>query len=121
MSTNYGEEFQTARGRLYHLMSDLQWHSWRELRDVGGVRYSARLLELKRQGYEVDSCSGNSARDGRSYRLMSLTPGAPQAKRVKVFLEEQDVTNMLKGTVPTRAAKALKNALGSFRANREKL
>lgn len=120
MSTDYAEQYQTARGRIFDLLSDLEWHSWRELKRIGGVRYSARLLELKRLGYAVDSDS--EAPDGRIYRLQSLAKGAPKGKRVKVFLEESDVIALLeKGTLTKRAQKTLTDALGSFQANRWKL
>jgi len=37
MGVDYAEQFKTARGRIFNLLSDLQWHSWRELRKIGGV------------------------------------------------------------------------------------
>ena len=119
MGIDYAERFATARGRIFELLRDQQWHSWRELRKVGGVRYSARLLELKRLGYPVDS---DTWEQGRTYRLAALEPGEPQRKRVKVFLEELDVVRMVDGYPPNaRASRALARALDSFRANRGKL
>lgn len=119
MSTDYAEQFSTARGRIFDLLSDLGWHSWSELKRVGGVRYSARLLELKRLGYQIQS---DTWEEGRTYRLESLCKGEPKGKRVKVFLEESDVIALLeRGALTKRAQKTLTQALGSFQANRWKL
>ncbi len=38
----------TKREALRALLADGQWHHMRELRDAGGWRYGARMLELRR-------------------------------------------------------------------------
>lgn len=124
MSTDHAELHKTARGRVLLTLHDLNWHPNHELsrKSVGGIRYSARILELKRLGYEIEDRDIDGAKAGKEYRLKSKTPGPPQSKRVKVFLEESDVDKLLKqGTLTTRARKALADALGSFQANKSKL
>lgn len=121
MSTDYGKVFETARARIYHLLKDGQWHLWRELKKIGGVRYSARILELKREGYRIESRpSGDS--EGKSYRMPTTARGKPQGKQVKVFLDEDDADAIVHtGVVPHEAALAIEDALASFRHNKGKL
>jgi len=49
-STDYGKSKSTGRERLLDLLSDCGWHPCSQLLEHGGVRYSARVLELKRLG-----------------------------------------------------------------------
>lgn len=124
MSIDHAELHKTARGRVLLTLHDLKWHANHELskKSVGGIRYSARLLELKRLGYDIEDRDIEGAKAGKEYRLRSRVPGEGQAKRVKVFLEESDVDTLLKrGTLTPRARKALADALGSFRTNKDKL
>ena len=122
MSVNYGQEKKTQRQRVLEALSDLGWHSFKALVRVGGIRYSARILELKRLGYVIEDRETGDGSLGKEYRLTSLVPGAPQEKRVKVFLDAQDVSAMLNtGTVPLSARAPLAEALGSFCANMDKL
>jgi hypothetical protein len=121
MSEDYANRFASARDRIFALLSDCQWHTRRELQAVGGIRYGARLLELKRMGYRIEAADTGGDEHGRDYRLLSTEPNEPQAKRVKALLEEQDVVSLLRGDITLTASAALRNALGSFRANRGKL
>lgn len=41
----------SKKSKLVHLLRDRRYHSSRELMRVGGYRFSARLLELKKQGF----------------------------------------------------------------------
>ncbi len=119
MSLDYARLNMTKRQAVFRLLSDAAWHGHQEIAKVGGVRYSARLLELKRLGFLVET--QDTGTQGRMYRLVSIVPGRPQPKRVKVFLEEEDVRAMVRGIVPSRAQAALADAHGSYVANREKL
>jgi hypothetical protein len=119
MSTDFAAAKRPARERLLALLSDLAWHTWAELRQAAGVRYGARLLELKRLGYAVDS--DGAAKDGKRYRLAHAEPGSPQPKRVKVFLEERDAEAAVGGVLTAPARLAVRDAWMSFRANKEKL
>ena len=44
----------SKRDAVLDLLSDGKWHSARELTEVGGWRYSARLHEAKKQGYVIE-------------------------------------------------------------------
>ena len=120
MSLDHAAVNETKRDAVLRLLSDLDWHAHYELAVVGGVRYSARILELKRLGYTIETRDTHSE-EGKLYRLPTLTIGRPQGKRVKVFLEESDVLLMIHGVISNRARSALLDAHGSFDTNREKL
>ncbi len=118
MRADYAERYTSARDAIFGLLSDLGWHSHRELGSVGGNRYSARLLELKRLGYAIES---RELEEGKLYRLASLQRGEPQIKRVKVFLTEREAEALAEGVPSSGARAAVARALASFRTNRERL
>lgn len=124
MSTDYGALKTPARDRILQVMSDLHWHSWKELKEVGGVRYGARLLELRRMGYEMVSHESHDVPNdtGKVYRLISTERHEPQGKQVKVFLTERETVELLQtaDALSTGAIK-LNRALASYRANKDKL
>jgi len=121
MSDDHAEAHKSNRERLLEFMSDLQWYSHLELRNVAGTRYSARLLELKRLGYEFES-KPMSREPGNWYRLVSNTPGKPLGKKVKVYLEEDDVIAMLEEReISEQASEAIEQAYYSFVHNKGKL
>ena len=120
MSVDHAERHRSQRDRVLDLLSDLSWHSFVELHRVGGIRYSARLLELKRLGYRIEDATDGDD-DGKRYRLISLTPGVPLPKRVKVFVPLHDAQRLLDGVVTKVAAAAVREAVGSFKANQDKL
>jgi hypothetical protein len=119
MSTDYAEVNKTKRQRVLELLSDLQWHTHVELQVVGGVRYGARLLELKRLGYAIEDQSLEP--QGKRYRLASMVRGAPQEKRVKVFLSKEDAQMLLEDVVTTESHDAVRDALSSYLSNEHKL
>lgn len=119
MSTDYAEKYETARDRIYAVLVDLEWHSNSELVEVGGNRYGARLLELRRLGYDIEA--EDLPDHGRRYRLRSIHPGTPQPKRGRVYLDEADLVALLNGSMSLFARDALASALGSLRANKGKL
>ena len=117
MSHDHGQINETKRDALLNLLLDLEWHDHFELQ-VAGVRYGARVLELKRLGYQIET------RDldyGKQYRLKSVRKGKPQEKRVKIFLPERDATALVNGHVTRAAMRIVKDALGSFQENKHKL
>lgn len=119
MSTDFGTEKVNLREALLRLLSDRNWHTHIEML-VGGVRYSARLLELKRLGYKIQS--EGKAVSGKRYRLLSNKPGRPQGKKVKVYLDESDARAIVNNrTVTNRTYQAVNDALGSFLFNKNKL
>lgn len=123
MSTDFAKVKAPARERLFLLLSDLDWHGYEELHQTGGVRYSARLLELKRLGYSIETAGEKE--QGLKYRLTSHDRGKPKSKRVKVFLLESDARTLLgvasreHGLADAKAS--LEDAINSFEANRYKL
>ena len=121
----FSETVQTRkapyRAQVLRLLSDFCWHSWRELRLCGGVRYGARLLELLRVGYRIEKRPNE---DGREYRLASLVRGEPKVKRVKWYLSEEDAQLLLSGQpelVSPEGMRSLTEALRSFREHRDNL
>jgi hypothetical protein len=121
MSINFGAENTSLRAKLKAYLSDMQWHSWKELREVGGSRLSARLLELKREGYVIDRESIKGSR-GFQYKLRSLVPGEPQRKQVKALLPPSDVDVFLKtGRASGELFDAISDAFASYQYNEAKL
>jgi len=121
MSVDHAVRHINARDRILNLLEDLEWHPHFELARVGQVRYSARVLELKRLGWQIESRTISTGTDGDEYRLVSRVRGQPQAKRVKVLMSEEDVITLLKGELTLAAREALVDALASFKANKHKL
>jgi hypothetical protein len=119
-AVNFGQKYETARERLFLLLCDLAWHTHRECDQASGNRYTARMLELRRLGYAIDS-EPIAEGEGKRYRLVSLERTKPQTKRVKIFLEEDDAQQIVLGEITLGAHAATKRALRSFRANKDKL
>lgn len=119
MSVDYAEINLPRRERLQMLLNDLEWHHHLELLDAAGPRYSARLLELKRLGYKVET--EQLEPQGKRYRMLSTIPEVPQAKRVKVLLTPNDAELARQGVMTISAMEAVEAALASFRANEHKL
>ena len=121
MSTDWAKKKKPLRERLLDLLLDLKWHPNTELGNIGGNRYAARILELRRLGYEIET-QGLRGDGGKMYRLVSSTRGKTKPKRVKVYLEEADVASMVSGGgISQPAHAALSDALSSFRVNASKL
>ena len=117
---DHAEIHRTQRDRLLALLVDLAWHSYAELHRVVGIRYGARLLELKRLGYLIEDVPHGE--DGKQYRLVSPTPGVPRTKRVKVLFPLHDALILLHECRPTPdALAALRDAVHSFQHNQDKL
>jgi len=107
-------EWMSKRQAILERLSDLQWHSWRELNAVGGVRYGARVLELKRQGHIIDTKA--SPTGGRYYKLAPYV-NPPSQKQVRVYLRPEDVEALITGIVSDDVVEACKMALVRFRSN----
>ena len=117
---DFAIKYKTARERVLIELQTLAWTSWRVLHQTGGVRYSARLLELKRLGYKIIDTADPSG-DGKRYRLLDLVPSHPQHKHVKIYFEESDADALIRGEVTPAAQEATMYALRIFRANKHKL
>jgi len=106
-----------ARLQLLDLLKqDLAWHHYSEIHVVAGIRYSARLLELKELGYQIES---QPCEDGKWYRLRSRTPGPRRIRKVKVFLTEEDAAWLVDQHVTKTAPEATREALASYRERRD--
>jgi|WetSurMetagenome_2_1015567.scaffolds.fasta_scaffold168847_1 hypothetical protein len=121
MTKNFGVTKEPLRTQILSLLMDLKPHHWSELHRIGGVRYGARVLELRRLGYQVETRELDDG--GKSYRLLSgFKTGVPQPKRVRVFLNPADVANMLRTDgVPPRAREQLAASYHTFLYNKDKL
>jgi hypothetical protein len=119
VSADYSTEYSTARARIYAKLSDLKWHSHRELGKIGGNRYGARIGELRRLGYLIQTVAVKG--DGRRYKLNSLERKAAIPKRVKVYLSLDDAQTIAAWGLPPGAVAAVEAALESYHANRSKL
>jgi hypothetical protein len=103
---------------LFDLLSDLEWHSWDEL-SIAGSRPSARLLELKADGFLIESEPLPDKNGGKRYRLTSLIPGPQRSRRVKAFFNPNDVQEALQnGQLTESMIESLQSAMNTFEANR---
>ena len=121
MKADFGSRYSTARTRILGYLSDLKWHTHRELAHIGGNRYGARLGELRRLGYLIESRDIVDGH-GKRYRLQALEPSMRKPKRVKMLLSERDaeMVAQVPGLSPA-GRDAIDDALASYRANRTKL
>jgi hypothetical protein len=106
----------TAIQRLLDLLSDLQWHTPKQMEHVAGNRYAARAYDLRAKGYQI-ATRPSSTGEGVDARLQSLKRSEPLKRRVKAFLDEQDAIALLEGRVTNNARRAVKEALDIFRRN----
>lgn len=120
MPVDYGKDFVSTRDAIFNILSDLEWHTWDELKQKGGIRYSARLLELKHLGYLIQD-RPTGVLHGKQYKLESLTPTAVLKKRVKIYLEENDAKKLAERVLTRSAIRAVKESLISFLSNKHKL
>jgi hypothetical protein len=122
---DYAQVNERDRNKLLSLLMDMKWHKPGEMRKAGGVRYSARLLELKRLGYIIDDRPLSGQEQGKEYCLAALVPGSPQEKRAKILLSEKDLITLVSGGTIIHLSKKgqdeLKLALIRYQNNKEKL
>ena len=89
-------EKKAQRDRLFKMLSDLQWHTWREMEDcTDGPRYGARWAELIAQGYDGEVERLDDGSTGFRYRLRSLVKGKPRKPQMRVYLNPGDVALFL--------------------------
>ena len=119
--TDHASIHKPKRKLLLALLWDCGWHRHGALRRVGGVRYSARLLELKRLGYQIED-EPLAGEPGKRYRLTTRKLGEPLGKRVKVYLRERDCVRLLeRGEVSLHLENCVAKALRSFQHNKDNL
>jgi len=95
-AVDYAAKYQSARSAVLALLSDKEWHDWRALADVAGVRYCARVDELVADGFVIES--QQLADDGKRYRLVDVT-GKRRTRRVRLYLTSDDARELAAGRV----------------------
>lgn len=113
MAVNHATRHRPRRERLLELLADGAWHDWRECSDVAGLRFGARVGELREAGWLIES---EDLEVGRRYRLASLEKGPKLGRRVRIYVDESDAEALASGWVSERARLAIKSALAIFRA-----
>lgn len=113
MARDYAGEYRNARQRVLDALFDGEWHSYNELERVGGVRYGARLLELRRLGWRIASVPRDDPNGGKDYRLVSrLGVGRGPKRRVRLYLDPDEAAvvaaaHSLRQTIRSKARRAL--------------
>lgn len=101
-------KLESAADNLKAVLSDLGWHTWEELRGVAGVRYGARICDLRDEGYQIED---DELEIGKRYRLTSHVRGPRREQRVKVYLEVDDAMAAKEGHLTATAREAVGDAL----------
>lgn len=80
------------REALRALLADGAWHHMNELRDVGGWRYGARLLEIRQEhGVTIENRAAGDGDNSFEYRMViGAEPVAyvPRRRRARERIEE---------------------------------
>lgn len=112
------DEAKSAKDRLLELLWDQEWHSNKELREVAGQRYGARLHELRQLGFEISKQSTDMENAKVfEYRLDSQHPSKPKKKKVRVYLDVLDAQMLAVGATTHDAREAVREALDSYYDN----
>ncbi len=106
------------RQAVLGLLSDLRWHTNRELAYIGGNRYGGRIQELRDDGWAIADRWLPNRTLGKEYRLTSLATGPRRVRRVKVYLTIEDARAITRGEITPSARTAVREAAESFRARK---
>ena len=88
-----------TRAVVLATLMDLKWHDAKSLHGEGGHNVSARIYELRQDGWDIKTRHGPSG--FAQYRLESTTQGSPMAAKVQVLLTKSELRELLQdGTVP---------------------
>ena len=118
---DFPEEKKAQRDRLFKMLSDLQWHSWREMEAcTNGPRYGARWLELKLAGYECETEPLDDGSTGLRYRLRSLVKGKPRKPQMRVYLDPAAVALFLESGSTVQIVPAIAEAYAKHTKNKKK-
>lgn len=86
----------TCALRLFCLMSDRNWHTWKELQEVAGKEHNGRMAELENLGWVFDRRTERGPDpQGDEYRLVSLEPGPPLPIRASLRVYEASLEPLL--------------------------
>lgn len=107
--TDHAHRFRTAREALVDLLSDGQFHSWKECAARAGIRFGARLLEIRRAGGVIEDRPCN---EGKAYRLVSIAPANDCQARRRLLLSPDDIASIARGIPSTAARREAEKAMG---------
>lgn len=119
MIADHAVKYASARDAVLEALRSGAWVSWRQLNAIAGVRYGARIRELKRLGYQIEATERED--HGRSCRLISPDLGHAREKRIRIYLDEQDALEMSRGNVTLTAIGEVRSSLQRFRKYRGRL
>ena len=99
---NHADLFRGTRGAVLRALWDGRWHSYAELKTIG-VRYGARLAELRREGWQIEDeqiptplCEAAGIGPGKRYRLASRHQGVPiLPPTVRPKFKREDAAHLL--------------------------
>lgn len=85
--------------RLHH--PDYPWVHGQRLQGIAGIRYGARLDELRSAGWQISSVAAPGSSGGwHQYRLDSLERVAPREARVRFDLTMSEIRQLAAGRLP---------------------
>jgi len=114
-------EKKAQRDRLFKMLSDLQWHSWRDMEVcTNGPRYGARWAELIAQGYDGEVERLDDGSTGFRYRLRSLVKGKPRKPQMRVYLDPAAVALFLESGSTVQIVPAIAEAYAKHTKNKKK-
>jgi hypothetical protein len=117
---DWAQERTSDRARVLDVLSDRCWHGNGELARICN-RYGARILELKREGWDIEAEPLPGAQ-GNRFRLVSSKKGPPvKTRKVRIYLEESDARELAAGRLTLFARHEIAEALSRLEANRGKL
>lgn len=108
----------TKKQRLLAVLEDGHWHPYRELLDMFGASYCARMREMRREGYDVRSrlWAGSNSRTGKEYRLFGRK--RPEPRLVKAYMQYEDVKEALeRGILNDNLKRYLGSLIRTWEAN----
>ena len=104
---------KTKAHRVLAALWDLRWHKTATLLSVGGHRFGAAVLILRKSGWDIETETYKRA-DGRSdfrYKLNSHDPGPSEGSLVRIYADAHDVEQAAAGVLTSGMEHAAREAL----------
>ena len=105
---------ESMRRALWKILSDGELHSWRELFEIAGVRYNARLTELRSLGYQIATHMELDS-SGGWYQYVGRT--SPRTKRLQIRLTPHQAIQLLNCEIPEDIKQLIEERLEAHRLN----
>ncbi len=100
-------------GRLWCM----DWVSWEILKEIT-TRYSARIGELKKMGFDIESRPlAEDGLQGKEYRLISREPGELEQYKARVDLTTLEASLLLTQPLPGVVGYKVKESLARAKQN----